>query len=184
MWNDLFDRMKVFGRCCCLLSSFIYIPSCQNEPPNEKRIDPAQFKSRLEKVNKYEVENESDEINQFVAHYGWKMNKTKTGLRYIFLKQSKGDSVHSGDIVKVHYTISLLDGTECYSSKKDGAYEFKVEGDAVESGMHEAVQLMQVGDKAKFILPFHLAHGLHGDDANIPPLSTILVDLELLEKSN
>ena len=99
----------------------------------------------------------------------------------MFLQNGKGDSAHSGDDVKVNYKISLLDGTECYSSDKDGAYEFKVEGDAIESGLHEAIQLMRVGDKAKFILPFHLAHGLHGDDENIPPISTIVVDLELLE---
>jgi FKBP-type peptidyl-prolyl cis-trans isomerase len=110
------------------------------------------------------------------------MQKTGTGLRYIFIQKGAGDSARAGDFVKVNYKISLLDGTECYSSDKDGPYEFKVEGEAIESGLHEAVQLMRVGDKAKFILPFYLAHGLHGDDANIPPLATIIVDLELLEK--
>ena len=147
----------------------------------EKIVDPTQFKEQLVKVNKYEAEKESDEINQYIVRHNWVMEKTGTGLHYLFLKKGSGDSAHSGDFVKVNYKISLLDGTECYSSDKDGAYEFKVEGDAIESGLHEAVQLMCFGDKAKFILPSYMAHGLHGDDAKIPPLSTIVVDLELLE---
>ena len=147
----------------------------------KKQIAPTLFKNQLEKVNKYEVQKESDEINQYIARHNWKMEKTGTGLRYLFLKKGTGAQPSSGQFVKVNYTITLLDGTICYSSEKDGAYEFKVEGDAIESGLHEAIQLMHVGDKAKFILPSHLAHGLHGDDASIPPLSSIMVDLELLE---
>ena len=156
--------------------------SCGNTDVKKKQdVDPDKFKEQLVKVNKYEVEKESDEINQYIAHHNWQVKKTGTGLLFMFLQRGAGDSARSGDDVKVNYKISLLDGTECYSSVKDGAYEFKVEGDAIESGLHEAIQLMCVGDSAKFILPSYLAHGLHGDDANIPPLSTIVVDLELLE---
>jgi FKBP-type peptidyl-prolyl cis-trans isomerase len=84
-------------------------------------------------------------------------------------------------MVSVNYTISLLDGTVCYSSVKDGSKDFKVEGDNIESGLHEAVLLMHTGDKAKFILPSYMANGLQGDNDKIPPMSAILVDLELLE---
>lgn len=168
---------------------FFFLLSCGNgEQTSKKDIDPAHYKEQFEKVNKYEVEKQSDEINQYIARHGWKMEKTGTGLRYMFLsrsegttQQNEGDSVRSGDVVKVNYKISLLDGTECYSSGKEGAKEFKAEGDNIESGLHEAVLLMRVGDKAKFILPSYLAHGLHGDDEKIPPLSAIVVDLELLE---
>lgn len=163
---------------CTLYLGFI---SCGNEVKPKQEINPVEFKQALEKVNKYEVEKQSDEINRYIQHRKWKMEMTGTGLRYMFLKKGDGIQVKSGDFVKVDYKISLLDGTVCYSSAEDGTYEFKVEGDAIESGLHEAIQLMHVGDKAKFILPPHLAHGLHGDDAKIPPLSAIIVDLELLE---
>lgn len=182
MHNSLFTSFGKAPLWVMLFLLYHLFYSCKDDRKSVKQIDPTRFKAQLEKVNKYEVEKEADEINQYIARYRWDMKTTGTGLRYIFLKKGTGDSVHSGDFVKVNYKISLLDGTECYSSDKDGSYEFKVEGEAIESGMHEAVQLMRVGDKAKFILPFHLAHGLHGDDANIPPLSTIIVDLELLEK--
>ena|ERR1051326_2015701 len=160
---------------------FVFFSCSSNTVQTKKQVDPTQFKNQLEKVNKYEVEKENDEINQYVAHHNWKMEKTGTGLRYMFLKKGKGELAGSRRNVKVNYKISLLDGTECYSSDKDGAYQFKVEGDAIESGLQEGIQLMHVGDSAKFIVPSYLAHGLHGDDAKIPPLSTLEVDIELLE---
>ncbi|HEY4798475.1 MAG TPA: FKBP-type peptidyl-prolyl cis-trans isomerase [Bacteroidia bacterium] len=166
-----------------LLSSslFILLFSCGTDVKPKPKTNPDNFKNAFEKTNKYEVEKETDEINQYISHHNWKMENTGTGLRYFFLKKNEGAQPVSGQIVKVNYKISLLDGTECYSSDKEGAYEFKVEGDNIESGLHEAVQLMHLGDKAKFILPSYMAHGLHGDDEKIPPLSSIIVDLELLE---
>lgn len=164
----------------CLLSVLFF--SCGNDtPPPKKETDPAKFKGALEKVNKYEVEKEKDEIDQYITRHNWAMVKSGTGLRYMIIEKGNGAKPVSGNQVKVNYTISLLDGTVCYSSDKDGAYEFSVEGDAIESGLHEAVQLMHVGEKAKFILPSYLAHGVHGDDEKIPPLSALVVDLQLVE---
>lgn len=169
----------------CLLGAgviLLFILSCgNNSHPGKQPIDPAQFKEALEKVNKYEVQKESDEINQYVARHNWPVKMTGTGLRYVILKKGKGAQPISGDFVLVNYTISLLDGTLCYTSEKDGAKGFKVEGDNVESGLHEAVLLMHVGDKAKFILPSYMANGLQGDNDKIPPMSAIVVDLELLD---
>jgi len=42
---------------------------------------------------------------------------------------------------------------------------------------------MRVGDKAKFIVPSHLGHGLSGDFEKIPPLTTLVIDLELVALS-
>jgi FKBP-type peptidyl-prolyl cis-trans isomerase len=46
--------------------------------------------------------------------------------------------------------------------------------------LHEGIQLLHVGDKAIFILPSHLAHGLLGDEDKIPPHSAVIYDIELL----
>lgn len=187
-----FSLFFILKRVYVLLSSFfikkgragivlIFLFSCGTEPAPKSKPDPAQFKQALEKVNKYEVEKESDEIDQYILHHGWKMEKTGTGLRYRIQKRGTDIPVKSGDVVSVNYKIFLLDGTLCYSSEKDGVKDFKAAGDNVESGLHEAVMLMHVGDKATFILPSYMANGLRGDEDRIPPLSSILVELELLE---
>jgi peptidylprolyl isomerase len=48
-----------------------------------------------------------------------------------------------------------------------------------ESGLNEAVKLLSIGDKAKLILPSHLAYGLLGDFDKIPPQSILLIDVQL-----
>ena len=177
--NKLFSFLAFFF----FLFSFFFF-SCGNDDPHmKKQTDPDKFKNQLVKVNKYEVEKESDEIDQYIARHSWPMEKTATGLRYMILSKGSGNQAKPGDYVKVNYKIALLEtGRVCYSSEKDrSAYEFKVEGDAIESGLHEAIQLMHAGDKAVFIVPSYLAHGLHGDDAEIPPLASLVVDIELLE---
>ena len=74
-----------------------------------------------------------------------------------------------------------MDGTQCYSSKSNGPERFVVEKTDIESGLHEALKFMCTDDKAKFILPSHLAHGLIGDSDQIPPLVPIIYDIHLLK---
>jgi len=83
--------------------------------------------------------------------------------------------------VTVDFEITLLDGSLCYSSQENGPESFIVEKADVESGLHEAMQLMCTGDRAKFILPSRMAHGLIGDEEKIPPLAPVVYDIHLLK---
>jgi FKBP-type peptidyl-prolyl cis-trans isomerase len=69
-------------------------------------------------------------------------------------------------------------GVVCYETE-DGLDEIKVDRNDYESGLNEALKLMRKGDRAKLILPNHLAHGLVGDLDKIPPLSILLLDVSL-----
>lgn len=138
------------------------------------------FQDKLVEANKMYVKQESDEIDQYVAHHGWQMTTTGTGLRYMITKKGDGAAAKIDQRAKVNYKISLLDGTVCYSSDSTGAKEFLIGKDNVESGLHEGIQYMHVGDKAIIILPSHLAHGLIGDESKIPPHASVLYELELL----
>lgn len=164
-----------------LLSGMI---SCGNdsEHPVQKPIDidSKAFQEKLIQANQMYVKQENDEINQYIARHGWNMTTTGTGLRYMIIEKGNGPLAQPEQIAKVAFKISLLDGTLCYSSEKDGPKEFKIEHDNVESGLHEGIQYMHVGDKAILILPFHLAHGLIGDESKIPPHASVLYELQLL----
>ena len=138
------------------------------------------FQDKLIVANKMYVKQESDEINNYVKHHGWDMTTTGTGLRYLITNKGNGEAAVVEKYARVNYKISLLDGTLCYSSDSTGAKVFLIGRDNVETGLHEGIQLLHVGDKAKFILPSHLAHGLMGDDSKIPPKSSVIYDIELL----
>lgn len=127
------------------------------------------------------IEEDLD-IQLFLAqHEAWKVTETGTGLRYIVLKASEGEMPKPGQDAKVKYKIALLDGKVCYETGKDELDVFKVDNSEIESGIHEGIKLMRVGEKSKLIFPSHLAHGLIGDLNNIPPLSPLVVDIELIE---
>lgn len=146
----------------------------------QQNIYSKDFQNKLVEANKMYVKQESDEIDQYVAHHGWQMTTTGTGLRYMITKKGDGALAQIDQRAKVNFKISLLDGTLCYSSDSTGAKEFLIGKDNVESGLHEGIQYMHVGDKAIIILPSHLAHGLIGDESKIPPHASVLYELELL----
>lgn len=143
-------------------------------------IESREFQNKLIEANKMYVKRESDEIDQYIAHKGWNMITTGTGLRYMIIRKGEGTQAKPRQAAKVNYKISLLDGSVCYSSDSIGPKEFIVEGDNVESGLHEGIQYMHVGDKAILILPSHLAHGLMGDENKIPAKASVIYELELL----
>ena len=163
-----------------LLSVFLF--SCEEEVKTKKRqYTRQQVKDLSVQMNAWDEKRQNDEINQYIKVHNWKMEMTQTGLRYMLVSSGKGPLAQTGQKAKVVYKISLLDGTVAYSSEKDGPKEFLIGKDYVESGLHEGIRLMHVGDKMRFILPSHLAHGLTGDQTKIPPLSSVVYEIELLE---
>lgn len=159
--------------------------SCGNGPRRYNTPEPVLKDTLTEPLihtNKRMSENEKRDIDNFVQRKGWPMTETGTGLRYSVYHKGGGAPVQSGDLVTVEFEITLLNGTVCYSSEETGAEEFVVDHDHVESGLHEAIKYLHVGDKAKIIIPSHLAFGLTGDSEKIPPMSPIVYDLEVLDK--
>jgi FKBP-type peptidyl-prolyl cis-trans isomerase len=59
--------------------------------------------------------------------------------------------------------------------------EIPIDRNDKESGLNEALKLMRTGERARLILPNHLAHGLIGDLANIPPLAILVLDVALID---
>ena len=155
---------------------------CQEEKPHHKK-NPKWSKEQSIEMQTTFANEEEDEIDSFLnRHPDWNMTETGTGLRYfIYHKSENNDTARVGDIVVVDFDVQLLDGTQCYSSKEKGAESFMVERTDIESGLHEAMKLMCTDDKAKFILPSHLAHGLIGDLDKIPPLVSVIYDIHLKE---
>lgn len=167
-----------------LLSIFcLLLLACQNEAPEMIVNNPNWTKDESIDMNSQFSMEENEEIDLFLStHLDWQMTQTGTGLRYmIYSKSEATDTARVGDMVLVDFEISLLSGEVCYSSSKKGPESFIVEKSDIESGLHEGIKLMCTGDRAKLILPSHLAHGLVGDTEKIPPLSPVIYDITLLK---
>jgi len=135
----------------------------------------------LIEMNKTRMRTEDQQIDNYVLRKNLVMKKTGTGLRYNITGIGAGNQPLKGQRVRVAYKISLLNGTLCYQSDPQDTYEFKVDEDNVESGLHEGIKLMKKGEHAQFILPSHLAHGLTGDQNKIPPASPLFYEIDLID---
>lgn len=103
-----------------------------------------------------------------------------SGLQYRVVKPGTGKQPESASaVVKVNYTGKFIDGTTFDSSEGRGPAEFPL--NQVIKGWTEGLQLMHVGEKAEFVIPYDLAYGPDGREGAIPPYQTLVFDVELLE---
>lgn len=166
----------------CLILVGILLFACNGSEQNtDMELNPEQVKEALINANKAAAEEESLQIDGYVKRRKLDVITTGTGLRYQIYKKGDGEKAAIGKRAVVAYEVSLIDGRVCYSTKDTGPEEFKIGSDRVESGLVEAICYMSVGDKARVIIPSHLAHGLVGDFKKIPVRSTIIYDIELIK---
>lgn len=105
---------------------------------------------------------------------------TESGLQYKVITEGTGATPGDSDIVKVHYTGTLLDGTKFDSSVDRGEpLEFPI--NAVIPGWTEMLKLMKVGEKVTAWIPSDLAYGPHGRGPQIPGNSVLVFEMELID---
>jgi FKBP-type peptidyl-prolyl cis-trans isomerase len=156
--------------------------SCSDQNQVKKLPSQKEVNTGLQEVNRQMVLEEDAMILGYIERRGWQMIKSGTGIHYMIYQQGpNGPFAKDGQVAVVDYEVSLMDGTVVYTSKEDGIRSFLIGQDNVESGIHEAITYMKPGDHAKIILPSYRAHGLTGDNDRIPPRSTVIYDIKLLE---
>lgn len=158
----------------------------------ELKLTNAEYAAEMRKLQQMlqEVENKknaaSEEIlaaeKKFFEENGKKQGviTTKSGLQYQVLVDGSGDKPGPRDTVKVHYEGKLPNGKVFDSSIARGEpIEFPVDG--VIAGWTEALQLMKVGAKYRLFIPSRLGYGAHGAGNAIPPHSSLIFEVELLD---
>jgi FKBP-type peptidyl-prolyl cis-trans isomerase FkpA len=110
------------------------------------------------------------------------LTKTASGLQYQDVTTGSGAEATPGQVAVVHYTGWLTDGTKFDSSRDRGEpFAFPVGGGQVIAGWDEGVAGMKVGGRRKLVIPPDLGYGAGGSPPVIPPASTLVFDVELLE---
>ncbi|RYZ78428.1 MAG: peptidylprolyl isomerase [Proteobacteria bacterium] len=108
--------------------------------------------------------------------------KTESGLRYKIIQKGNGKKAENNKTVSVHYTGTLENGKtfdSSYTRKKP--IDFPLGQGNVIEGWDEGIALLQVGDKARFVIPPHLGYGARGAGGVIPPNAVLVFDVELMD---
>lgn len=104
---------------------------------------------------------------------------TKSGLKYLRVREGNGKHPTATDRVKVHYTGKLIDGKVFDSSVERGSpITFPL--NQVIPGWTEGLQLMDEGSKYILYIPYNLGYGTR-DMGDIPAGSTLIFEVELLK---
>ena len=122
-----------------------------------------------------------------VFYFGYQYTKNmaetkevKQDLEITVLQEGTGEGAKNGDNLKVHYSGSLLDGTEFDSNIGKTPFSFVLGAGKVIEGWDKGLLGMKVGEKRKLIIPSDMGYGEYGAGDLIPPNSTLVFEVELL----
>lgn len=132
--------------------------------------------------NKNIMRRENEEMQMFIRRYGWKMQRTPTGLYVEVLESGDGELFKENDRVAMAYKTFLLSGEQIYSSDSSGVKVFMVNRSEEIDALHEAAQMLRPGAKARLVIPSYLAYGVAGDGDRIQGLQPIVMEVRVLEK--
>lgn len=143
-----------------------------------------ELSNRLREKQQQEAEAAAQAGQTFLAENAKRegIQVLESGLQYEVIESGDADSARPSreSKVRTHYHGTFTDGRVFDSSYERGQpAEFPVGG--VIAGWTEALQLMNVGAKWRLYIPYNLAYGAQGSPGGIPPYSTLVFDVELLD---
>ena len=147
--------------------------------PEEHQLAMQKEKEMLEK-GEFE---EKKVLDQFMADSNIAAQMISNGIYYIRMVEGQGLSPDSGSIALLNYKGCFLNGRCFDNTWESQPFEYVIGAeDQLIKGLEIGVKRMHEGEKAKFIIPSHLAYGNAGSaNGIVPPFTTIIYEVELIK---
>ena len=140
---------------------------------------------RIEKMkNEHpdETAKAAQELSEYLNNNKIKAQPTESGLYYVMTKKGNGKKPEVGQMVKVHYTGKLLDGTVFDSSIDRGEpIDIPIGIGKVIPGWDEGIMMMSKGEKGVLYIPYYLGYGNQQAGDKITPYSNLIFEVELVD---
>jgi FKBP-type peptidyl-prolyl cis-trans isomerase len=125
---------------------------------------------------------EEEALKKYLDEKKITVTPAASGLYFLETVQGKGMKIDSGCWVKAHFKVSLIDGKQVFSSYDRGEpMQFECGKRFDTPGFEEGIAKMLKGGKATLIVPSKIAFGEMGRGAMVPPYSTIIYELEVID---
>lgn len=176
-----------FPLSCCLLFVLLALAGCRKPAATGTVVTSSKepqedVEAPYVEGNKRIIHLENEEIELFIQRYGWKMEKTGTGLYVQILDEGRGEMIKEDDMVHLKYQTFLLSGERIYDSEEDGEKVFKVAKSEEINGLHEAVRLLRPGGKARLVIPSYMAYGVAGDGDKVDGREPVVMIVEVVKR--
>lgn len=152
-----------------------------------KILNAEQYKAEIENYNQLVEDADIEEQRKLMVYLDTMQNQFKpmnSGLYYLPLKQGIGELAESGDVVKINYKGTFLNGKvleSTYDRKQPMEFTLGQQGQVIK-GLEYSIKLLNEGGQAKFIIPSQLAYGSTGSSTGIvPPYTTLIYEIELIK---
>ena len=165
-----------------IIMVLMFWSACQQKGTQQNSVQNSQeLKENMMDANRIMHEHEEVDIENYIKRAGWEMTTSPTGLRYHVYEEGDGKVGEEGMVAIFNFETKLINGKVCYNSEENGTKQFLIGKAIVERGLDEAMQFLKVGDRAKLILPSHLAFGLVGDDNCVPRKAILIYDVQIID---
>ena len=138
--------------------------------------------AKMKEDHPEETANAAQQLTDYLNDNKIVVKPTASGLCYVMTTEGNGERPQVGQMVKVHYTGKLLDGTVFDSSVERGQpFQFPLGVGQVIPGWDEGIQLMSKGEKGVLYIPYYLAYGDRAAGDKIVPFSNLMFEVELID---
>ena len=173
--------MKQIFSIIILLTLFSCNPKYQDQITDKPNNTEVNF---FIDVNKEIMAKEEFKIDSLLYNIDIPFTTHNTGLRLFIENTPKNHNKYypiEGDLVVVEYSCVIFDSIQhMLDHSFMDTLSFKIGHSKQMKGLNYAIKLLQIGDKAKIIIPSYLGFGMSGYGNIVPPYSTLLLNVKLL----